>query len=49
MDDRTTEAGVVAVLRMAVDAYVEACAAARAWGEGSAGKLVDLLGREHGR
>lgn len=47
MDDRTMEAGLAPVLMMAVEAYAEACAAARAWGEGPASRLVDLLGQEH--
>lgn len=47
MSDKTLEAGLVPVAYLAVVAFADACAAARAWGEGQASTLPGLLGPEH--
>lgn len=44
MNDKTSEAGLASVACLAVIAYADACAAARAWEEGQADTLAGLLG-----
>lgn len=47
MNDTTLQTGRAAVVNQAVAAFADACAAARAWGEGPAGALPDILGGAH--